>query len=267
MIVRTVGNIERAGTENVVYTIELYKIPHQWGTMRIQASFKDRVFLENKLISHFCFNDAPVTCGDDHPTLKQEYPPPISIYGQTIKEVGLIHINISPEPCQGQENAAAKSKRPGDVKWEYTLNYAVVQSRHVKLDQKAFVLPGMFRTLIVCVESDDRTDHPKVLNLRRYINPDWKPDNYKFYRRNHNREQLLVEGRTVIPRMLYASLDLPPNLTQELAEEGLGAIAFDEGIGRICLVPGRHRKEISVVDMSYMTKPELPPPDDPSDEE
>jgi len=135
------------------------------------------------------------------------------------------HVDLPPSP--GSE--AKKS-------YYYSLSNVSFQSRHDCDPNVAHVLPGAYRALIYTVPSDDRTDSPALINLRRYITPEAQPIDYPITPAdNLSEEQRVMKRRKLIPSNIYSSLVIPKKLAASLREDGETAVAWDEGIGRVCI--------------------------------
>jgi len=110
------------------------------------------------------------------------------------------------------------------------------QSRHDTDNTVSHVLPGAYRTLIYTIPAEDRTATPSLLDLRRYISPETQPYDYPMdIDGDANEDQSIMKKRKNIPYNIYSSLAIPQRLATTLMEDGVTAVAWDEGIGRVCI--------------------------------
>jgi hypothetical protein len=171
---------------------------------------------------------------------------------QTTDKPGVMHFNVTPslmvKPKEVKEGEKPEPWK--DVDWTYTLDFAVVQSTHINPQGNVcHILPGVRRSLVYMTSPDERDlDAPKLLKMRRYHNPDFRPNNYEDPMHDQKSEPLLRTGRFRRPHRLYADAALPDEMQLKLSEEGISSITYDEHIGRLCVVSGRDPNNLMVVD-------------------
>lgn len=178
-------------------------------------------------------------------------PSPISIYMRLRDPCGVTHYTVFPKMDIFEHNKIQY------FRWKYTVDqYVVGQSTHI-CEHSAYVLPGLFRSIIYTVPKDDRSETPKLLALRRYFNPSFPPVEYQYPVRDNENEAMLGKKRFRRPALLHSSFKLPEDVFDALNKQGIGAITWDEGIGRVCVVSAKDRTKIVVLEFSAVVQADL----------
>jgi hypothetical protein len=133
----------------------------------------------------------------------------------------------------------ARGNIPAKTHYYYALRTLRFQSRHDCDPNVAHILPGAYRTLLYTVPSTDRTDAPSLVNLRRYIAPEAQPADYPVTQELSDDERV-TRKRKLIPSNIFATLVLPKSLATALTDDGVNAVAWDEGVGRVCIAPAEN---------------------------
>jgi hypothetical protein len=108
------------------------------------------------------------------------------------------------------------------------------------------VVPGISRSLVYTVPRDDTSSAPALIQLKRYItqrNNRLGPDDYlddldPEFVESPDSEAVMKAPRMDIPLDKFGEIILPPQLRWTLFRNGVKCIAWDEGVGRACIVPG-----------------------------
>ncbi|KAM6498570.1 hypothetical protein JOM56_006518 [Amanita muscaria] len=245
IVVRTVSLSEN----NDLMLVELYKAPVYHGSY--QYTCVDSYTVSGKLVASVQISDhgIPTTTGDQpqlHPS--NGPPPPISIYVRTSKPSGVIHHCLWPSFMDIPMDELIRRT------WFYDLSQATVQTSHVSAPYDIHVLPGAYRAMMYTVRPDDRNDDLQLVSFRRYINPGNVPFDYP-EKEPDSFGPVLGRPRYLIPAHVYSSIDLTLSASAQLATTGISAVAWDETIGRLCVVAGKEQK-IRVWDFSNAVQPD-----------
>ncbi|KAG6835525.1 hypothetical protein H0H93_000561 [Arthromyces matolae] len=166
--------------------------------------------------------------------------PPISVYFETTNGK-LYHWIIWPTKDDTRSPAVF-----------YNFRWLTKQTVHQRDNIRLRVIPGAFRSLICMSRSDDRRSAPALISLRRYISPEYQFRGYPSPRINRLSEYQRTQLRRV-PKFVFATLPLRPETLSPYQAYGLGAIAWDESIGRVCMATGGG-KTIEIFDFSHKVK-------------
>ncbi|KAG6901360.1 hypothetical protein C0995_012973 [Termitomyces sp. Mi166 len=179
------------------------------------------------------------------PQASLQPPPPISVYIEMMNPHCIDHLHIWPEKARTPET------KPSYI---YNLRNITKQTRHDARPDIGHVLPGVFRSLIYTTGSTDRTATPFLTSLRRYISPEFQHNNYPLERvQRHSAVERNNYAR--MPYNVYTKLEIGPEATARYRDHGLGAIAWDQTTGRVCLTTGGG-SIIEVIDFSYAALPD-----------
>jgi hypothetical protein len=221
-----------------LYLFEIYDPPQlgKWSASKA----KDRYVIDNRHITSFQISDHNISTAHDaslQPTLPAAFgpPAPISIFCQTIKPHGLQHYVMWPV----QVDVPATSTSDPQTNHYYSLGNVSFQSRRDSDLVVSHVVPGAFRALIYTVPAADRTDSPALLELRKYISPEVRPYDHLAIEDYVDEKERIMKKRKVIPGHIFTSLAIPRKLQAILRDGGVTAIAWDEGIGRVCIASSR----------------------------
>ena len=193
----------------------------------------------------------PTTTGDQPQLLPSSGPPPpISLYIRTSNPPGVVHHCLWPSFLDQPQPTTASTRRV----WFYDLSQAYVQTSHVSSPYDIHILPGAYRAMMFTVREDDRKDALRVVNFRRYVNPENVPWDYP--KADPDSVRPVLRGpRYLVPSNVYASIDLTVNAKAQLEATGMAAIAWDESIGRLC-VAAAHDKKIRIMDFANAVQPD-----------
>ncbi|KNZ81676.1 hypothetical protein J132_11030 [Termitomyces sp. J132] len=178
------------------------------------------------------------------PVASSQSLPPISVFAEMTSPQCVAHWHIWPEEV-----------RTPKLKYIYDIHGITVtkQTRHDADPYIGHVLPGVFRSLVYTTERTDRTATPSLTSLRRYISPEFQSDWYPLARvqrdstvERHNYKRM--------PNNVYTQLDIGLEAAARYRVHGLGAIAWDQSIGRVCLTIGGGRL-IEILDFSHAALP------------
>ncbi|KAJ8523092.1 hypothetical protein ONZ45_g433 [Pleurotus djamor] len=209
-----------------LFQVALFDMPLMGETLK--AAPREEAF-GNKHITHVFISDLDPS--QEEPKLRQFHspPPPIAIYVRTINPNSLIHYKIWPE----------RVSHPGSstVAYVYTARYITEQSTRLTRSKVVpFVLPGASRAIIYHVQKYDRTDAPPMLDLIKYVDQNGRPVGFPDEPDSDDGpDDILRTPRQAIPHTLFSTVALPKSWKEDLGQAGLGAITWDEGIGRVCL--------------------------------
>lgn len=171
-------------------------------------------------------------------------PPPISVYIEMKSPQCIAHWHIWPE----------KTEWEAGPQYVYTLHgiTTVKQTLHDPRPHIGHVLPGVFRSLIYTTEATDHTSTPSLTTLRRYISPEFQSNQYPVDRVQHH-SAVERSNYKDMPNNVYTRLDMGEEFATRYRHHGLGAIAWDQTIGRVCLTEGGG-SVIEVIDFSHAAK-------------
>jgi hypothetical protein len=234
LVVRSVPSSLPVPEATPMYLFELYNCPERGGNTTAEAM--DRFIVDNRHIADFQISDHNIATQHDRsiqPSLPAALgpPPPVSIFCRTVEPHGLHHFIVWPTHVDIPPSPGSKQTKS----YYYSLSNVTFQSRHDSDHVIPHVLPGAYRTLIYTVPSDDRRATPSLLDLRRYVTPEAQPYDYPRIDRDANPEERVMKDRKNIPFNIFSSLVMPNKLATTLREDGVTAVAWDEGIGRVCI--------------------------------
>jgi hypothetical protein len=233
-----------------VYLFEMYDTPDYGQIISSQAV--DRYTMDNRHIVEFYISDANLVNHNDEsiqPTLHaaQGPPPPISIFCRTIEPNGLHHFILWPQHFYVPAGITSMETSL----YFYTLSNLISQSRHDSDDVICCVLPGSSRSLIYTISADDRRAAPSLIELRRYVSPETQPFEYPEPQTEDTSD--IMKERKRVPFNIYSTLELPRKLAKTLRNEGITAVAWDEGLGRVC-ISASEDSTIHILDFSQVSK-------------
>ncbi|RDB19504.1 hypothetical protein Hypma_013473 [Hypsizygus marmoreus] len=203
------------------------------------VSPKARFYIGRDEVTRFHISDygIPSKNGETIYTLRHDThpPPPISIYAETtLLKHGTKHWLLWP----GYKETPATRTKPATKTFHYDLEHVCEQSEDTcDTTHVPCILPGAYRALIYTVDHADRTDTPGILTLKRYVNPEVQPEGYPIPRVDRS-TSVLRRDHPPVPEDKYTALELDAHVMQTYQRGGLGAIAWDEGSGRVCVATG-----------------------------
>jgi hypothetical protein len=247
IIIRTVTVETEAGVAEQ-QLIEWIDLPEYMG--HVLAGPKVRYAVEQKKVANIRISDYGLPGRTkhhvDHPTLQHALgpPPPISIYLELEDPNGCEHHAIYPNQIgllKGVEITAPAdpdARAPQPTSYSYHYGHENFQmTTHLSGDARVSVLPGSHRALLCTFDAQDKSDHPKLVKLRRYIQP-----------QNSHMDYAHDPALGVTPGPVYRRLPMPKsnvyctfdtgNVVEEL--NGLGgvqAMCWDEATGRTIMAP------------------------------
>lgn len=231
--------------------VELYTAPIYAGSYEYTCI--DSYTVSGKLVASVQISDygIPTTTGDQPQLLPSSGPPPpISLYIRTSNPPGVVHHCLWPSFLDQPQATTASTRRV----WFYDLSQAYVQTSHVSSPYDIHILPGAYRAMMFTVREDDRKDALRVVNFRRYVNPENVPWDYP--KADPDSVRPVLRGpRYLVPSNVYTSIDLTVNAKAQLEATGMAAIAWDESIGRLC-VAAAHDKKIRIMDFANAVQPD-----------
>ncbi|KAF4573448.1 hypothetical protein EYR36_007963 [Pleurotus pulmonarius] len=207
---------------------------------------REEAAIDDKYLSDFVISDCNTpSLGPDHPKLRPTSgpPPPISVFARVADPNGVMHFKMWPEHIQEPPFAG----RPARTTYRYAIRLFQNQSLQLTGSNKAHVLPGTDRAIIYHVPEDDRSDTPPLVNLRKYIDPGYPHPDLPAPDPDED-VGVLRSTRRRVPHRVFSTLKLPSIWSKTLGK-GLSAIAWDEGIGRVCIT-GDHDRLIRVLDFA-----------------
>lgn len=235
-----------------IYVVEIYDAPCEAGGFT-ERDPKDLYVIEDRRVSGFHISDygIPSTSGDQ-PTLRHTSgpPPPISIFFRTLDPIGVIHHVLWPAHVEIPATLTQAAK----TVYYYSLDHVVPQTKHVSSPHVTHILPGAYRALMYTVPTADRSDTPALIRLRRYINPEIQHADYPLPKEDTS-EPILRKKRRALPFNVYGTFDLPRHVKQLYQEEGVAAITWDEGIGRVCIA-AKDEMNIRILDFAHVVQPD-----------
>ena len=249
-VIRSISGVpSRDGPLNITL-LEIYNGPIRGETTARMAA--DR-WISDQDFGSFQISDHNLVTQHDHsiqPHLPSARgpPPPVSIFCRLINPHSIQHFMMWPIHV----NIPATGRSPARTEYYYSLEHLTFQSRHDCDPNIAHVLPGAYRTLLYTVPSWDRTDNPSLINLRRYIAPETQPRSYPIQKELSGEERVMKQ-RKLIPSNIFATLTLPKKLAIGLKEYGVTAVAWDEGVGRVCIA-APEEQAIHVLDFAQTPK-------------
>ncbi|KAF8079203.1 hypothetical protein FPV67DRAFT_1616907 [Lyophyllum atratum] len=231
----------------LMQVLEIYEMPTQAGATELGYP-KDAYVIgdHNIAVVHISDYGIPTTNGEDYRLQFHYQPsPPISIYMETSAPSGVIHYVVWP---------SSKANKQGSQTYFYSLDYVCIQTRHNCEPYVAHVLPGAFRALIYTAHMDDRKDALTLVSLRRYLNPEFQTKNYPIPRVNRS-SKVMRKKVPSMPTNVYGTLKTNPAALERFQRLGIAAIAWDEGIGRVCIAAGG-TPQIEIVDFANVVHPD-----------
>nr|GAT59839.1 predicted protein [Mycena chlorophos] len=255
--IRTVRFEEAPGHVQPEHLMEMFHIPHPTDPPRPpepepNGAIKpfERWPVDPREYDSFHLSDPVIhSIGLDHPRLQPArpsgLPEPISLYCRTAYPAGLVHYLIWPKIIE--------SPTGGPPQYFFNLEYVVPQTVHVSAPYSMQVLPGASRAFVFTVE-DARKSSPRVLAVRRYLSPQLQPL-WGQRAMEDPIEPISRRDRPPLSRKYYSAFNLPRFLRRKLDDEGLGAITWDEAIGRVCIACGDDFR-IHILDFAYSVRPD-----------
>ncbi|KAK7464640.1 hypothetical protein VKT23_005848 [Stygiomarasmius scandens] len=257
LVIRT---IQTAGWDHLVndtHTIEFYPLPDLGVPGLLKEPTDGPAYIEGKFAESFHISDDYLPpSGPDFPNLYDEKacPPPISIFMKTINPRGVMHYNLCPSRLVVDVRMDGTGGVDEISEWIYRTDWALLQSTHVSEPVDARIIPGVHRALVYTVPGDDRTDDPELLALRRYHNPLFPGAGYPDPPYGYPEpEQEVIEMRYKRPTNLFCKFKINSPYLDYIKEQGFTAIAWDEGIGRVCIATPKDM-HILVLDVGKMTE-------------
>ncbi|KAF5385016.1 hypothetical protein D9615_001024 [Tricholomella constricta] len=183
--------------------------------------------------------------GQSHPQHSDPPPPPISVFMENEKSSSLAHYAIWP----------SRLEEPTHYLYYYDLEHVCFQTRH-DCDPLyvSHVVPGSLRAIVYTARKDDRKDAVKLDSIRRYISPEFQKNEYPIPRHHHYSDVMGKKFRKM-PTNTYGTVPLDSKGLQPYKTNGLAAIAWDEGVGRLCLAAA-NTPQIEVVDFAVVVHPD-----------
>jgi hypothetical protein len=176
-------------------------------------------------------------------------PAPISVFYRTLRPAcGLLHNIIWPTPVGTGYTFSVRN-----TTWQATTYTEDGTTMHV--------LPGVSRALVYTVPQDDPSPTPSLLQLKRYVtqrNNRLPDDEYLSDVEPEILEPPDVDvaatrkPRRQIPLEKFGDITLPQELQRKLFKNGVKSLAWDEGVGRACIVPAG---ESTVYVLDFAHKP------------
>lgn len=252
LVIRTIQLSPKDESYIQAHVVEVYEVPSTPGDWSYRNA-TDRYVIHGPLVSNFHISDYGIpTSTGDHPYLHVDHepPPPISIYLETVEPVGVIHHILWPTPITIPGTPA----HPSVTKYYYNLDHVCWQTQHISAPLATLVLPGAYRSLMYTVMTDDRKDARSMINLRRYVNPEFQKTTYPVPRGDMSAD-ILRKKYPPVPARIYCSLPLDEEGQHLYQNGGLAAISWDEGIGRVCLASEKE-EQIQILDFAHIVHPD-----------
>ncbi|KAG5636304.1 hypothetical protein H0H81_008475 [Sphagnurus paluster] len=227
----------------VLNILEIFELPQELDGTCYIGEPKSLYILGRQAVrvAHISDYEGPSTHGEPYYLQAESQPlPPISVFMETQNPTAIIHYVVWPE---------LEVTPQGVQKYTYVLNWVCFQTRHHTDPFVAHIIPGSFRCLVYTTHRDDRTDNPKAFRIRRYINPEFARKDYTVNRVNRHSPTILSRGLPKMPVNIYGTLPIPAASAELYASKGISAIAFDEGIGRVCIAAA-NTPQIEILDFS-----------------
>lgn len=250
LVIRTITFPDR----NESHLIEIYSLRNMESSPKVNWKHAEsRYLIENQRASNIHISDygIPNLTGElSVLRASSDPPPPISIFVQTIHPNGVIHHLIWPSVAY----VLATRTHRATVQYCYTLEHVCFQSQHICSPLVTHILPGVYRALMYTVMEDDRRDAPSLVSLRRYVNPEYQYADYPIPRVDRS-THILRKKLPVVPLNIYRSFPLDENCQQHYQNGGIAAIAWDEGIGRVCIA-AENEMQIRIMDFAHVVHPD-----------
>ena len=235
------------------HILALYDMPLGEGRTRVESKASYEL-LWDSLVDTFHISDYGIpTRNEDNYRLRRDSlpPPPISIYMETVKpNLGIRHVVLWPSVKLSQ---GVSCDRP-EKTYYYSLEHIAHQTTHTCPNYRAKVLPGAYRALTYTVHQTDRTATPALVHLRRYVNPEYQLVGYPIPRVPKS-SRIMRRKHPPLPLNMYCSFDLDAEMRELYGVDGVAAVAWDEGIGRVCLAAG-NSDWIDILDFAHVVQPE-----------
>ncbi|KAH6917091.1 hypothetical protein BKA70DRAFT_1251332 [Coprinopsis sp. MPI-PUGE-AT-0042] len=248
IIIRTVTVDTESAVVEQQY-IEWVDLPEYLG--HVLASPKVRYAMEQKNVSNFRISDYGLPGRTqhhaEHPTFQHALgpPPPISVFVELEEPNGCEHHAIYPNQIgllNGVEissPADPDEKPPQPTEYSYRYEHETFQmTAHLSGEAKASVLAGSHRAILCTLDGQDKSDHPKIVKLRRYIHPEISHIEYAPDPAMGETAGPVHRGRLPMPKAnVYRTFD-----TGDVVEElnrlgGVQAMCWDEATGRTIMAP------------------------------
>lgn len=237
------GNHGPDGPPNFLHLLEIYDHPSNGGRF---ADPKDIYVMGYNDITKVHISDygVPTTKEESyHLQLDYQPSPPISIYTELQNPSGVVHEVVWPSCTENEK---------GEKRYFYTLDHVCFQTRHDSEPRVTHVLPGAYRAFTYTSVNDDRKDAPSLVSLRRYINPEYQSKDYPVPRVDRSCSAMRTKLNTMPPNA-YATIDGSSSAIEYYRQNGVGAITWDEGIGRVCIADGK-TTQVEMVDFASVTR-------------
>ncbi|KAJ3480199.1 hypothetical protein NLI96_g8515 [Meripilus lineatus] len=257
LVVRKIQDTSPPILNQDVFQIEFYDVPVNLSGQPLDVSAHpvDILSMQTEILHEVNITDHYIPSRNDESLNKQVFgsdtkpPHPISIISRgTDKMVEHPFPPTPPTSTSARDPLTPRSLSPFSTKQEVQYKYTfeetyVLISVHAPVDSVYRVLPGSYRPIFYSIPKDDRTDSPPVLSMKRY----W--DDSAEWLKQPSAEQLADP--------LYLSVDghklRDIGFFGEKDTTRVTAMAWDETIGRLCMVPAG-RNTVVVLDFAKAPK-------------
>jgi hypothetical protein len=248
------------GENDQDHILAVYDLPKEESKTTPSESKDSYELLSQTVVTAFHVSDPGIpTKYEDYYRLRSDShpPPPISIYMETYTQNdtetptpynhGIKHSILWPSlkltPGPTPQDRPKKS-------YHYDFDHVVPQTTHQCPSYHAHVLPGAFRAILYTVSDTNRTATPPLVNLRRYINPEYQDTDYPIPRVNKS-SHIMRKKHPTLPLNTFSSITLDSQMRERYTEDGIAAITWDEGIGRVCMASGDN-DTIDILDFAHV---------------
>lgn len=247
LIVRKVQDISHVHLDKILFSIEIFDVPLDLSgaPLHVTPDPTGQVYIAVDALREVTITDHYIPTSNDESLNKQVFgsdtkpPHSISIFARAVNEHGtggVYRYTIHPEKVEhtfppttstsATSRLLSRSLPPFSNKQEVRYKYTLRQNAKFSLtygpdDSVIRVLPGSYRSILYVVPKDDRTDTPRVLSMMGSCD--------EGYLKPPSPEQL--SDPNYLDTAVLKALGFTMN-----EDSRMGAMAWDETIGRLCMV-------------------------------
>lgn len=230
---------------DVMFTVAMFPTPDPGDTEAGEFNPLSIASFYGKDIEDFQISDPHVSNDQGRNFL----PPPINIFYRNESGGRICHMIISPTPRESAPEAFRSTGKPHYAitnlrsNMMHLLSFKNDESRTVC---RTFVIPGCLRSLFYSIPRDNRSDTLSVRNFSGHLLSKRGDDAYSIMRRETL--QNILRNVPKHRENMLGQFDLPSYILDHI-RDGVTAIAWDEGTGRI-FYSKPHETMLHILDMA-----------------
>ncbi|KAG1839467.1 hypothetical protein C8R48DRAFT_679805 [Suillus tomentosus] len=230
---------------DVMFTVAMFPTPDPGDTEAGEFNPLSIASFYGKDIEDFQISDPHVSNDQGRNFL----PPPINIFYRNESGGRICHMIISPTPRESAPEAFRSTGKPHYAitnlrsNMMHRLSFKNDESRTVC---RTFVIPGCLRSLFYSIPRDNRSDTLSVRNFSGHLLSKGGDDAYSIMRRETL--QNILRNVPKHRESMLGQFDLPSYILDHI-RDGVTAIAWDEGTGRI-FYSKPHETMLHILDMA-----------------